>query len=179
MLVKGKSLHVIEKVLPELLCEDIIDKFESVTTSTNSAEIDKRIFVIPKKDKDWQKIECLIYKELLVNINKYKDFLINRMIEHDVDLINKFNSDMFIKEFTIEKCVTKNTFKRNNNRYNILSFIFILTENSSKPSNSSMQSYNQGDLLLVTDTNFLENNIDIVPDQFIIVGQVCSNNVTC
>lgn len=178
MSVKEKSVHVIEKVLPELLCEDIIDKFESVTNSTQSVEINKRIFVIPKKDKDWQKIECLIYKELLVNINKYKDFLINRMTEHDVVLINKFNSDMFVKEFTIEKCVTKNTFKRNNNRYNILSFIFILNENSFKTANSSIQLYNQGDLVLVTDTNLEDNTIDIFPDQIIIVGQVCSNNVT-
>jgi hypothetical protein len=178
MSVKEKSVHVIEKVLPELLCEDIIDKFESVTNSTQSVEINKRIFVIPKKDKDWQKIECLIYKELLVNINKYKDFLINRMTEHDVVLINKFNSDMFVKEFTIEKCVTKNTFKRNNNRYNILSFILILNKISFKTANISIQSYNQGDLVLVTDTNLEDNTIDIFPDQIIIVGQVCSNNVT-
>jgi hypothetical protein len=111
--------------LPEILCDDIIEKYEEEISVDENA---LSHFIIPKTHKKWVRIEKLIYKELLINLIKYKtDFFKNNNIDNDFNCLLKKN--LYIKEFIIQKC--ENSIKDlviYNNRYNILTFILYLND---------------------------------------------------
>lgn len=176
--------YTIKEILPDVLCEHIIELFEedAVFENTNNP-----VFIIPKKNNRWEKIERIIYKELLVNLNKFKNNLMNHIrCDGDIEFINKLNDNLFLREFKIEKITNENTLKKTNNRYNVLSFIFFLNELSQKSEfgvdvdnieNNTVAVYKQGDLVFLRDHVVSNKNTRLIENQYIISGQLCSKNV--
>lgn len=123
-----------KKTLPNILCEDIIEKFEE--NKEENHQIYK--FIIPKNEPEWKKIETIIYKELLKKINEYKSYIINNNLNDETNnLLLLLTNSLYIKDFIIQKYTTEKKtieenmiFKNNrtNNRYNVLSFIYFLND---------------------------------------------------
>lgn len=153
--------------LPELLCEDIISIFKT-EKSLNTNWLN-----IPKQNTKWEKIERIVYKELLVNLKKYKDELLKSVnieenIEENIKLLSELNNELFVKDFTIQNIEQENKIRRTNNRHNVLTFIYYLNNDDNK--------HNVGDLLLLRDP--LNNNILKTSNcKYVITGQLCSKNV--
>ena len=107
-----------KNALSNILCEDIIEKFET---------FQKNYFEIPKNDNEWNKIERILYKQLLININNYKSHIIQHLNNIDnINILPNFNN-LYTKNLVIEKhdiyLIEKNM---SYNRYNILIYVFFL-----------------------------------------------------
>ena len=165
------NIYIIKNSLPEMLCDDIIEFFEEDLDNNKSY---KNFFVIPKKNEKWDKIERFVYKEILIKLNEYKNFLIKNMQnENEIELINYLNNDLFTRDFKIEKCNSEKFCSRSNNRYNVLTFIFYLNEpNDFDNTNITIK---KGTLIFLTDTDY--HKIKLLNRQYIITGQLCSKNV--
>jgi hypothetical protein len=175
--------YTIKEILPDVLCEHIIELFEEDVECENR---NNPVFIIPKKNKRWEKIERIIYKELLVNLNRFKNDLMNNIrCDDDIEFIYKLNDNLFLKEFKIEKMSNENMLKKTNNRYNVLSFIFFLNELPQKfksglsldIENNTIMVYKQGDLVFLREHVFSNKNVRLIENQYVISGQLCSKNV--
>jgi hypothetical protein len=108
--------------ITEFICDEIIEKFE---------QKNELFFEIPKDDKDWNKIERTIYKQLLININKYKSEILKIDTGKKNELYNSMN-ELYTKHFTIikiEKNMEKDYYNiehKSYNRFNILNYVFFL-----------------------------------------------------
>lgn len=197
--------------LPEILCKDIIELFDNQENNKikkinikmknnlynifddSYLEYSYLEFIIPKKNIHWERIECLLYKELLIHINNYKQELIkNFNNKDDNNLIILLNNKLFTKDFTIQKynkvsndCELKiKKYKNTNNRYNLLYYIFFLNT-ISKGGEIIFKNNNRIDiitpeicnLLLFNDKIDYECNLPKSDNQYIICGQICYNNV--
>jgi hypothetical protein len=168
--------------LNEFLCEDIIEKFETYNT-------DK--LVIPKKDKEWMKIEKVLYKELLLKLNEYKNRMIMEKDKYQLiqNYIEIFNKKVFLKDFVIQKIENNPDIKiqyyRRNSRYNEFTFVFYLNhleDGGGELSFEERDKYNiqveMGKLVIFPDD--IDNPYVCQPpkncSQYIISGQLCSDN---
>jgi hypothetical protein len=166
------------KIIPDSLCEDIIDKYEeNETRSTASSQI------IEKGSIDWKKIERIIYRELLFHLNQYKTELIQQrqFTENCMEMIECLNKPLYVKEFAIQKLNSVNSsIQRIHNRYNVITFFLflndaedgidiILDNNSILPRRSN--------LLFFPDNMTFSYRHDIHKPLYIISGQFCSENV--
>jgi hypothetical protein len=109
--------------LNEIICESIIELFDKQSTN--------EIFNIPKNNKDWERIERMLYKEVLIGVNEYKMNLLNN-INLNNELIKLLNNELYMKHFCIQKIETgENAINKYNlipNRYNVLTYIFYLND---------------------------------------------------
>jgi len=164
--------------IPNILCDTIIENYKDNNSETENC------FVIPKNHNDWDRIERLLYKELLININKYKIHIVqNISFENNADLTMLLNNDLYLKDFIIIKrnAAAANNYKTNN-RYNILTFVFFLNNITI---GGNINFYNKlikpekGKLVLFPEC-FNENYNFKLPndeDQYIVTGQLCYENV--
>lgn len=161
------------KSLTPELCETIIDKFNEESISN--------IFNIPKNNISWQRIERIIYKELLIGINEYKSRLIDD-INLNNELILLLNKTLYIKNLTIQKI---NIHEDNNinynlipNRYNVLTYIFYLN-NTTGDSNELNNSNNiQGNLIIFPENICYPYKCNLSKnEQYIISGQLYYDNI--
>ena len=88
------SIFEYNKSLTDIMCENIIEYFEE--------DSDKNIFNIPKYNKKWERIERLLYKELLMRINDYKNKLLEK-INLNNELLLLLNNELYTKYFSIQK----------------------------------------------------------------------------
>lgn len=166
-----------KQVLTKYLCEDIIEKFDEESV--------KSIYNIPKKDPNWEKIERILYKELLIKINDYKTKLLEN-ININNDLILLLNKTLYTRNLTIQKIDCKSEIIEKNhftpNRYNAFTYIFYLNtiDNGGEIiyENQIIQP-TQGKLILFPeDINYPYHFT--LPDsksQYIITGQLCYDNI--
>jgi hypothetical protein len=165
------------KILNNFICQDIIDEYSIIENT------EKR-FKIPKNNVKWENIERLLYKELLIHINIYKNklLILSSSIEN-TEMIQSLNTTLFLKDFVIQ-CVSVNNdfvFSLSYNRYNVLNFIFCLSNKTTTFEIAGIkQSCKQGDMVL------FPNNIkytckynDLLTNEniYFISGQLCNDNV--
>jgi hypothetical protein len=165
-----------KQILIYELCEDIIKLFEESNNKDNEMNI-------PKQSKKWEKIELILYKELLICINNYKNNLIINNNQQDKiknEIINYLNKELYIKNFKIRK-YTNNTSEildirpsnNNPNRYNFLKFIYCLNENNCEIIiNNTEILLKCGNLLLFPNDLLYKIKIPILEKQFIICGEL-------
>ena len=109
--------------LTDMICENIIEQFEENNGNNN-------IFNIPKNNKEWERIERLLYKELLMRLNDYKNKLLEN-INLNNELCILMNNELYTKHFSIQKInIGKDEIVYNftPNRYNVLTYIFYLND---------------------------------------------------
>jgi hypothetical protein len=120
-IVKNIMNTIFEKhnSLNDIICESIIELFE------------KNIFYIPKNNKEWERIERTLYKEILIGLNEYKMNLMNN-INLNNELITLLNNDLYTKDICIQKIdIGENITNKYNlipNRYNVITYIFYLND---------------------------------------------------
>lgn len=183
-----------KRTLTDILCEDIIEKFEE-----NYVDC----FIIPKNCAEWQKLETVLYKELLIKINLYKNHIINNnLCDETNEILLLLNRSLFIKNFVIHKYSGDSgdnvdgaeagkffKLRRTNNRYNVLTFVYFLNdcENGSGGGGGELVFGNQmritpeaGKLLIFPENREHHHNELYVPvacSQYIISGQLCYENI--
>jgi hypothetical protein len=95
------------------------------------------------------------------------------------DIIQMLNSDLYIKDFTIQKLKSNNTkYYRENNRHNKLAFLFFLREPEECEEivfNHLVIKPQKGLLLLFPDSISKCYKIKIKENQYVISGQFSSN----
>jgi hypothetical protein len=158
--------------LTEVLCDDIVEYYDELGTDDN--------FIIPKNNNTWKKIELNIYKQLLMKVNDYKNkFICMDSNQNAFDIIQMLNSDLYIKDFTIQKLKSNNTkYYRENNRHNKLAFLFFLREPEECEEivfNHLVIKPQKGLLLLFPDSISKCYKIKIKENQYVISGQFSSN----
>lgn len=185
--------------IPEVLCETIIENYElcklnTVTELIHSSKINEpTIFEIPKNNDHWNRIEKILYKELLININKYKNSILLLNTVETIHLLKLFNNPLFTNSFLIHKFSCTNIFSspvsennklcKKHNRYNVLSYIYYLNTISDggevKFKNGTTIIPERGKLVLFPENlNYAyKQTIPISNDQYIIYGQLCYDNI--
>ena len=117
------AMHTKDHICNDLSNETIIRQYN---------DFDFIQYEIPKKNKEWYKIETILYNQLLIHLNKYKQKLI--IHESNCNLYSLLNNKLKLSSFYIQKYKSNNSdvfirnFNRTNNRYNILSFVFFLND---------------------------------------------------
>jgi hypothetical protein len=162
--------------LSHLLCNDIINLFEKYKNDNLN------YFEIPKKNSVWNKIEILLYRELLNKINNYKNTIMNDMNDTDINnIISILNDDLYLNHFLIQKFDISDIKKkiknnnRNNSRYNILTFILFLNNIESGGefiSNDTVIKSEKGKLIIFSDKNNYEFISPISDVEYIISGEI-------
>ena len=171
--------------ITELLCDNIIENYEIN---------EKSIFEIPKNNEKWTRIEKLLYKELLININKYKNSILHLNTVDSINILNLISKPLFTNSFLINKLSSQltdgkltdgkqaNYFKKNN-RYNVLSYIFYLNTVTDGGEihfvNGAHILPKKGKLVLFPENldYMYKPTIPISNDQYIIYGQLCNDNI--
>lgn len=120
----NSSIQIYKYIIPDLLCTEIIELFETNNKSN--------IVIIPKDNDKWIRIERFIYKNLLEKINDYKkNIIININQNNNTELHKQINDDIYVKNFTIQYCDSKNTYESYNRQYvkhSVVNFVFYLSE---------------------------------------------------
>ena len=168
-------------ILPNILCDEIVKHIQnSENISFDHKLYTHRELEIPKNTDKWTKIECVLYKNLLVKLKKFNEtYLLNQTLM------------IILDSFTIQEYVPKETnvhvdnFNKKLNRHNILTFVYFLNDVSNGGmeiiKNNGEKIYiepHKGNLVIFTE------NIDyiykyILPDTpfYIITGQLRINHV--
>jgi len=167
--------------ISELICDDIIEKY--IEQNKNMS-----IFEIPKNNIEWNKIELLMYKQLLISINKYKNNILYFNNYKSNNLIELLTKDLFTKSFIIHEikpnkdCLYFNSYYRSNNRYNLLNYIFFLN-NAEEGCEFEYYNYSvkseKGKLILFPE-DFVYKHKFRYPNQYnnyVIYGQICYENI--
>jgi len=159
-----------KKILTKELCDDIIEIFEE--TNNNLYEM-----VIPKKSKQWEKIEIILYKNLLMKIYEYKNELIIINKQQDIlkdDLIFNLNKKLYIRHFKIRKYNNDSEilFIKNPNRYNLLVFILCLNNNFDILINNNIIPTECGNLILFPHSYNYKIKVPLSETQYIIYGEL-------
>ena len=151
------------KSIPNILCDDIIEQFLLEKNINNNFNknfyiknendfikqndtinnfFDFKQFEIPKNCLKWNKIENILYKQLLINLKKYKDeilLFINSIKyndrNYDYNELNVLlNKKIYLKSYYIQEYKAKHSnifitdYNKINNRYNIITFIYFLND---------------------------------------------------
>lgn len=169
----------------DFVCEDIID---FITDDIN-------MFEIPKNNKQYQKIEKLLYTQLLIKIQDYRSRLINYPNTNEKNKMSDIlNKKLYTKSFIVTKNGNLNNkeivevisdFNMNNyNRYNFLNYVIYLNienENSGQIifDNGTIIQPQIGKLILFPANNSYKYKYMIPINEFhyIITGQLCYNNI--
>jgi hypothetical protein len=117
------SIFEYNNSLTDMICENIIEQFEENNGNNN-------IFNIPKNNKEWERIERLLYKELLMRLNDYKNKLLEN-INLNNELYTLLNNELHTKHFSVQKInigKDKIVYNFTPNRYNVLTYIFYLND---------------------------------------------------
>jgi hypothetical protein len=169
-------------VIPPILCNDIINYFNKENSN---------IFLIPKNNTKWKRIEMLLYKELLLHIDKYKKTLLNQLTDiYTNQLYSSLSSKLYLDSFKIikysqqESDIFINNYELTNNRHNVLSFIFYLNDLSeggeiSFKNNNITVKANKCSLIIFPENipNNYKCKLPIHTDQYIITGQIRENYI--
>lgn len=184
-----------KRTLSDVLCEDIIDKFEENFAENSVVGNSAELFIIPKNCVEWRKIETVLYKELLIKINEYKNNIINgNLCDETNELLLLLNKTLFIKDFIIRKYLAGGgggdgasaAFKlsRTNNRYNVLTFVYFLNDCDGGGGelvfeNDIKIAAKVGKLLIFPENREHHNKLYVPADgfQYIISGQLCYENI--
>lgn len=126
-------------ILHKDICEDIIGM------------VDNMCFIIPKKHDQYYRIECLLYKQLLININHYKTIMIQKSLSENVEnLILNLNKHLYTKNIVIYKVDGLKNYRKPS-RYNVLIYVFAL-ENCSITICGNLIYLMQGEIVLFPDS---------------------------
>lgn len=173
--------------LNEVLCDDIIELFEE-NNINGVNEKQYNIYNIPKNNVSWERIERLIYKEILVRLNEYKNNLICDM--NNNNLISLLSKTLYTKHLSIQKIYIGEKFidKFNfiPNRYNVLTFVFFL--NYSLDGGEIIIKINNKDVIIKPEKGkfvlFPEDidypykfNLPKNTPLYIVSGQLCYDNI--
>lgn len=113
-----------DKSITGMLCESIIEQFDEDSN-------DKTIFNIPKNNKCWERIERILYKELLMKLNQTKMKLLDD-INLNNDLLLLLNKSLYTKHITVQKLdmgeQSIQSYHFTPNRYNVLTYVFYLND---------------------------------------------------
>ena len=113
-----------DKSITGMLCESIIDQFYEDSN-------DKPILNIPKNNKCWERIERILYKELLMKLNQTKMKLLDD-INLNNDLLLLLNKSLYTKHITVQKLDMEEhsipSYYFTPNRYNVLTYVFYLND---------------------------------------------------
>lgn len=178
----------IENSLPEFVCDEIIEKFESshlkvkrnidLLSINKSFEVPFNSLTIPKFSPEWQSIERLIFKELLVNLRKFKDSCLESFTSEAIELLNKFNQPLILNDIVIHKyeywdnCYRFKNFNKIYNRSNVITFIFVLNGDGCIEINNTLVKFNQSNLIMFPDKYELSYNVENSTPQYLITGQL-------
>lgn len=166
------------KSIPSVLCEEIIYKFEETKQETSNK------LEIPKQNEEWEKIERIIYKELVNKIYDYKKKILININKNETEkLLLLLNKKMIINSFMIQKYKAENietiidNYNRVNNRCNVLTYVFFLNTVSDSGeiifTNGTVIKPENGKLVLFPDNlNYLFKCKLSINDQYIISGQL-------
>ena len=109
-------------VLSDILCDDIVEMFKD-----RPDEKRKNAYDIPKYSKEWSKIETVLYKQMLVYLNKYNMEIFNQ----DSKLYSTLSADLKITNFKIQQYDNTNSMKefiREPSRKNVLTTVLFLNQ---------------------------------------------------
>ena len=170
-----------DKSITDMLCESIIEQFDEDSN-------DKPILNIPKNNKCWERIERMIYKELLMKLNETKMKLLDD-INLNNELLLLFNKSLYTKHITVQKLdigeQTIQSYYFTPNRYNVLTYVFFLnniTEGGEivlKSDTSIIIKPKMGKLVLFQEDIKFPYTC-VLPKtncQYIITGQLCYDNI--
>lgn len=164
--------------IPNKLCDEIISLFEKKT---------EQKFNIPKNSPEWNKIEQFLYKDLLLKLNKYKNLLLsensngeNETVTSSLNLNTYLNDFKIIKYDPVECETIIRNYEKNENRYNIVSFVFYLNDVESGGEiifKKSKMKPERGKLVIFPEIspNSYKCQMPISNSQYIITGQICEN----
>lgn len=162
--MSNKYIHIFENTLTSELCDDIIEKYKEECNDLNN-------LIIRKREKKWNKIETLLYTQLLTHINKYKSIILQDITDEDYELIKLLNQHLYLKDFII-----KSKLDRLNNRYNVICFVFCLNTLEYKTLDSRIVTINPGSLIIYPDdmysTILLKGD-----DNYLISGELSYKNI--
>lgn len=164
--------------IPSKLCDEIISLFEK--------KIEPKMN-IPKNNQEWSKIEQFLYKDLLLKLSKYKNALLFENSNQENETVtSSLNLDTYLNDFKIIKYDVVNcetvirNYDKNENRYNIVSFVFYLNNVESGGEiifkNFKMKP-EKGKLVIFPEIipNSYKCQMPISNSQYIITGQICEN----
>ena len=120
----SKLICIFKNSLNDAICEDIIKKFNETIKNNET------ILKIPKNnDDDWNKINRLLYKELLTKVNKYKE----RILSQDCysSILSLLTNNLITYNFTIYKKLTNSkeySLITEFDKSNVLTYIFVLNK---------------------------------------------------
>lgn len=146
-----------------LLCDDIINLY-------NEKKGGVSVFIIPKKNKEWEKIEKYLYKQMLVKLTSYKTQLLYNL---DNDYVFKLNSllekNVYCKDFFIQKYCPE--YRKTYSRYNVLSFLFFLED--TPPTTGGTIEPKKGKLLIFPEEPGFRCEFNYNDGRLILTGQLC------
>lgn len=148
--------------LTSFLCDDIIENIEVIELCHQ--------FIIPKNNDQWNMIEKEIYKELLIHLNNYKNSLILKNTEESNNLIKLLSNDLYTRHFTINKGTNENNKFKTCNRFNVISYLFCLSDSDIIINNISYHA-EKGKLFLFPEEYIIKSS------ELFIYGQLCYENV--
>ena len=160
--------------ISEFLCDDIIEKYNENTSDTK--------INIQKNSKGWNKIELLIYKQLLINIKKYKNYICNNNTFESNRIYSLLTQDLYMEFFTILKIdpATCNNDKyceypKNYNRKNLLNFVFYLNtinDGGNLVYNDFFLNPEKGKLVIYPYNQNFKYKYPVNESQYLIIGQI-------
>ena len=144
-----ESIIEYTNVLPDILCDDIVEMFKDRPDNSPTQVVPPcfgnstiyyvdtslrkyyktliNTYDIPKYSKEWSKIESVLYKQVLVYLNKYNMEIFN----HHHKLYSTLSNDLKITNFKIQKYDNTNTlteFIREPSRKNVVTAIIFLNQ---------------------------------------------------
>ena len=131
-----------KKSIPDILCNDIIQMFESqdnkyeglIIGGINKNIKDTTDYVIPKNDKKWEKIEKFLYRELENKLKKYTKTHTKNEYKRGRTEYSIFGiKNIFTQRFMIQKYeknkgkyIYHNDFNSGDNSSRIITFLWYL-----------------------------------------------------
>jgi hypothetical protein len=154
-------------IFSSILCEDIIDLFDEYTIQQNT-----NVMNIPKNVPEWDKIERIIYKNILIKLNEYKISMLNKNDE----IVNELSKQLKLNHFTIQKYDLTNipsNLCRINSRKNVITFIIFL--NKPKGGNIIFKKINNtlnNDTLNINNTLNINIKNDNLNEEYVVIPEI-------
>jgi hypothetical protein len=142
----NEFIFEIPNSLPDALCDDIItmyeledNKYHGVTfAGVNKHVKDTTDLIMPKNNKVWERIETILYKQLMNGLDEYMKHLNKDEYSNKNNKYNIFdNSDLHVDCFMLQKynkCKGRYTYHNDfanepeKNRYRVITFIWYLND---------------------------------------------------
>lgn len=163
------KINIYNKVVPPILCNEIIQKYNTyVTISESINNIQFHEYKMPKQEPSWERIEKSLLKILLTCLLKTSN---TENVTLDSFYIQKYatNDNLFIDNYNTKL-----------NRFNQLTFVIYLSEfKSAKVKNGKDETIevNQGSVILIPeDINYVYQHELHKGNNYVITGQLRSTN---